>query len=370
MGNLNRIPGGLFLRKTANSIVNPEPVVVAKDFHPGHFLALAGSAVNGYTSYASAMTLVNDTTALSGLSLRYEWSVLEPTKDNYDFSLILAHAAELAALGNKVGRLSVLLRMKTASQAIDAVPAYMKTADYDYGQFSWLSGNTPGVGGQNVKWWSPAVRARAQALATAMGEALDGIANIELIGITETAPGNPEAGQGYSDTGFINGLGDFNEMLVEALPHKIVRQMVNYKGSQIQVLCPRLVAMKGAMSWPNTMDDEPGFESHQGYPGSYTYFRTATTIARIAEVQVPDYIYSNMTFDDPVMTGGYSPTIAQIADFAKTNFNVTHMIWTRTREIAPATGNEILDDLVAWLGEAPQLAAGGGLNTTLPSAYA
>lgn len=323
---------------------------------------------------ASVLNDIANTPALLGMQMRVKVTELEPTKGNYDFSSIISQAAELAALPGKVGRLSVLIETKTwnppNSPVKHVLPAWMRTAEYAGGEYTYTSGNTPGVTGFGIKLYNAKVQERLALLAGALGQALNGIANIELIGVTETSQGGAVSDADYTDAGHGQGIIALDQALTAAFPNKFVRQLVNFPGSQLDDIVDAIVANGGAAGWPNTMEDEKTLELHQNrWPGVYPHARaTAGQIVWAVEVQKPDYFYSNMTWDDAVQSGGHYPLPQQILDFAKT-FGVNYMIWTRVMDILPQTGTPAWTEVLELLNQPSQLVPAGGLNNQLPTAY-
>lgn len=133
-----------------------------------------------------------------GAVIRVNWDDMEPTKGNYDFSMIQNCLTDINPLyGNKLG---ILIHIKTFSGSQPAVPSYMRTLEYqdpdfpgnlDYcGCYPYASA-IGGPGGYVVSMHLPAVAARMKLLTTALANAFDSNPQFELISFTENSISKP-----------------------------------------------------------------------------------------------------------------------------------------------------------------------------------
>lgn len=119
----------------------------------------------------------------SGAQIMYPWSHLEPSKDEYDFSVIEEDYEYLALQGKK---LFAQLQDATFDERYRAIPKYLEAEEYDGGAV--LQRTDEGIPeGWVAKRWNANVRQRFARLLEALGEAFDG--RIEGINLQETAIG-------------------------------------------------------------------------------------------------------------------------------------------------------------------------------------
>lgn len=118
-----------------------------------------------------------------GAQIMYSWKQLEPSKDNYDFSII---KKDLNYLNSKGKTLFIQLQDTTFMVNNKAIPNYLLTAKYDGGAIYQRDDNGKPEGWA-AKRWNPNVRKRFKKLLTALGKEFDG--KIEGINLQETAIG-------------------------------------------------------------------------------------------------------------------------------------------------------------------------------------
>ncbi len=119
----------------------------------------------------------------AGAQIMYPWSLLEPSKNEYDFSVVQQDYEYLKAHGKK---LFIQLQDTTFNPDFQGVPDYLITDEYGGGTTPQFADN--GVQeGWTAKRWNKAVQTRFELLLKALGENFDG--KIEGINLQETAVG-------------------------------------------------------------------------------------------------------------------------------------------------------------------------------------
>ncbi len=119
----------------------------------------------------------------TGAQIMYSWAQLEPSKGNYDFSIIQEDYEYLKSKGKK---LFIQLQDATFDVRYRGVPAYLNTSEYDGGSIP--QKNDDGIEeGWTAKRWNGNVQKRFASLLNALGQDFDG--KVEGINLQETAVG-------------------------------------------------------------------------------------------------------------------------------------------------------------------------------------
>lgn len=346
-------------------------------FNPGHYLATYKSeTTNTVVSWSSILsTELPACQTIRGVQIRYRWATLEPTEGVYDFSAIEADLASLAAVSGGPRRLMIFFNTKIADSVsppaqIDVAPTWMhddpNTGTYGGGQFRYDSGGSF-VDGTMLRFDNPNVRAKLNLLIQALGERFANEEYIEMITLPETSLPTP-IGITVNYPAHYSGMVEAAVSFKNAFPKTIVRSLINYVepvGSNPIVGYVENLYSGGihALGFPNTMDDEPNFEKITPYTGSYILCRAKIGLMIIAaEVQGPDYIYTNFA-----LTGGYDPTVQNILDFLKTQFQTQYIVWSRYTATDDDTGLKHYENVYNLLNEPAQTGdPAGGLNTVRP----
>lgn len=122
---------------------------------------------------------------IGGLQIVYSWKSLEPTKGRYDFSRIEGDLRYLDALHRK---LFVQIQDRFFDPKARDIPAYLLNDPAYGGGLVSQSDNSevhPGGSGWAAEQWNPAVRARFQALLSALARQFDG--RVMGVNLPETA---------------------------------------------------------------------------------------------------------------------------------------------------------------------------------------
>lgn len=145
-------------------------------------------SIKNYVYFARDREAIHDHPFLNnprfeGAQIMYSWRELEPTMDQYNFSIIFDDYNYLKSKGKK---LFVQLQDATFSPKYRAVPDYMICAEYDGGQAHQVN-NKGKPKGFVAKRWNKKVQERFARLLLALGQSFDG--KIEGINLQETAIG-------------------------------------------------------------------------------------------------------------------------------------------------------------------------------------
>jgi len=126
-----------------------------------------------------------------GVLMRYDWSEVEPTKDNYDFTRMDADYAQCLARGIQWCPMIVVKKFDGSNPAPAYLSAYVAS-----------SGSTVML----WRWNSAVVQARWAAMMAAFGTRYNGCPNLEGLVTQETANDVNLTGTGYSEEIYFNAL--------------------------------------------------------------------------------------------------------------------------------------------------------------------
>ncbi|NUW74805.1 hypothetical protein HOP38_20115 [Vibrio mediterranei] len=164
--------------------------------------------------------LLNNT-RFSGAQIMYSWAMLEPEKDQYDFSMIQADYDYLKAHGKK---LFIQLQDATFDPRYKGVPSYLLSDEYDGGAvYQYTDDGEPE--GWVAKRWDSKVRARFAKLLSALGKQFDG--KVEGINLQETAIG-VEKDPSFTEASYVEGLKDNMRAMKHAFPTSTTMQYANF----------------------------------------------------------------------------------------------------------------------------------------------
>jgi hypothetical protein len=160
---------------------------------------------------------------LEGAQIMYAWRQLEPSKDQYDFSLIQEDYDYLTSRGKK---LFIQLQDATFSPKYKAVPGYLETEEYDGGELR-QHGDDARPEGWVAKRWNKNVRARFACLLQALGQTFDG--KIEGINLQESAIGvSNEFDKSFSPDVYVESIKTNMLVLKKAFPQSTTMQYANF----------------------------------------------------------------------------------------------------------------------------------------------
>ncbi|WP_293007476.1 glycoside hydrolase [Nitrosomonas sp.] len=339
-----------------NAVAAPIDPTAVK-WHPGHYYIIKGSSKNNSTYLSQVYSELDATPALKGMMIRYFWNDLEKSKGVYDFSSIDKRLAELSARGK---RLVIQVQTKSFNKR-QVVPSYMKTAEYEGGEFYTSDYGSTEIRGRNIKLWNLQVRNRLTALFDAMGKRYNSHPYFEGIGMIETAFGQPiEPVSNAQINGFYDNKIIVHQKMRQFFPNTMTIQEVNYPRPILTSFVGSLKDIGTALSSPDLFIEEKGllfeatqYDPHQGVYNYYSDF--AGMIPMIPTVMSKNY--KNTKGDG----SGYVPTISQILAFARDKLEANYIFWTR--EVHYMQVLEVLNQ------NAQKNFPAGGLNPACPAAY-
>ncbi|MEL7197348.1 MAG: hypothetical protein AAGL10_03445 [Pseudomonadota bacterium] len=188
-----------------------------------HFIFIGGAELENHKNLLSRDDI-------SGAQVIYNWRRLEPRKGQYEFEKIERELALAESLGK---RLFIQIQDRFFLPESRYVPDYILT-ESEYGGGLVRQSDNAGEGkakgsGWVAAQWNPAVRARFQALLTALGERFDG--RVYGINLPETAievlqgDGAPE---GFSCDIYFDAQMENLRTARAAFDHSLVVQYVNF----------------------------------------------------------------------------------------------------------------------------------------------
>ncbi len=158
-----------------------------------------------------------------GAQIMYNWRLLEPEKDQYDFSQIREDYEYLISKGKK---LFIQLQDAAFNPKYKPVPAYLESGEYDGGAVR--QHNDEGrPGGWVAKRWNKNVRDRFARLLMALGNEFDG--KIEGINLQETAIGvSKKYDTSFTSEIYVEALKDNMLALKKAFPKSVTMIYANF----------------------------------------------------------------------------------------------------------------------------------------------
>jgi len=169
------------------------PSITAKPLHHFVYFGMDREKISANKSFL-------ETRAFEGAQIAYFWRQLEPSKDEYDFSLIRNDLALLTRHGKK---LWVQLQDVTFSERWNPVPKYLLQDPQYHGganhQYSYKNNDekTATVDGWAARRWDPAVQDRFHKLLLALAKEFDG--RIAGINFAESSVSFGESGRLYPE---------------------------------------------------------------------------------------------------------------------------------------------------------------------------
>lgn len=153
----------------------------------------------------------------------YPWAQLEPSKGNYDFSMIHDDYTYLKSHGKK---LFIQLQDATFNPKYKGVPAYLQTQEYDGGA-TYQRADSGEPDGWVAKRWNKNVQIRFTLLLTTLGQAFDG--KVEGINLQESAIGvSHEFDPSFTPSLYVESLKANMLALKKAFPRSTTMQYANF----------------------------------------------------------------------------------------------------------------------------------------------
>jgi hypothetical protein len=357
-------------------------------WNPGHYMASYGIVTGGGSSsfVANEMNDLNNRDAILGYRMLITWGAIEPTKGNYDFSVIDAALQRLKTAYNKPKRLVVMLVWYSprAWSGVDGsvVPAYIQT-DPTYGaspvagSFGWWGKSANGV---STGMYAPAVyyapvMDRYIAAVQALGHHLDSDPNVEAFYVQEnSAIVQAAASFGvndphYSDDAWSTQQKRLLTAATAAFPHTSVIIANTWFASGAaavdleQWMAANRIAASTADTWGQSAITTYGTNGLSAGVQAYLGVETkdgGTTDLRPKMTAMFDVESGDMTTTYFAKYGGpFAPQ--DIVNALNQTFKASHAFWTRMVGTTPAPAQ--------WVNVAAVCAANPLLRTEYPANY-
>ena len=357
-------------------------------WNPGHYMASYGIVTGGGSStfVANEMNDLNNQDAILGYRMLITWGAIEPTKGNYDFSVIDAALQRLKTQYNKPKRLVVMLVWYSprawSSGDGSVIPTYIQT-DPTYGaspvagSYGWWGKS---ANGQSTGMYAPAVyyapvMDRYIAAVQALGHHLDSDPNFEAFYVQEnSAIVQAAAAFGvndphYSDAAFVAQSERMLTAATAAFPHTSVIMANAFLASGAasvaleEWMAANRIAASTADTWGQSAINTYGTSHLSAGVQAYLGTETAdggTTDLRPKMTAMFDVESGDMTTNYFAKWGGpYSPQ--DIVNALNQTFKASHAFWTRMVGNTPAPAQ--------WVNVAAVCAANPLVRTQYPANY-
>ena len=341
----------LFPLKTAKAVNEVK-------WHPGHYYILFH---NGKSSDSYMNTVYGElerTPALRGIQARFSWSELETAKGVYNFALIDKLLAQLSA---RKKRLFVHIGIKSFSPDESSIPNYLKTPEYEGGEFIYVKYNTSIPKGKYAKLWNAKVRDRLVALYIALGKRYNSHPYFEGTTMNETAWGAamPRLTTEQENT-FFDNLAIVHQKMRAAFPNSVNFQYLNFPRSQLSELISKFKQSRTGIGCPDVFTQDPGLNfagTANSPPGIYKYYpKNSGVLPLMVQIEHANYL------DTRADLQGYQPTVTELLNFGRDNLQVNYLFWTRT----PGYYDNVLELLNF---KQQKVNASGGLRAACPSTF-
>ncbi|MBN1672277.1 MAG: fibronectin type III domain-containing protein [Kiritimatiellae bacterium] len=230
---------------TSPSTVDPS------QFHPGYYARVWPAEEGKAGTKGSGFEFLRTNTLFVGAMKGYAWSVLEPARGVYDFSLI---EADLRSLRSRGKRLMVDLNHVQFGSGPPYTPGYMWD-NAIYGGDAGHYGNYARKGGGWMSLlWNANVKARLMGLIAALGARFNGEPYVEGLYLGESAfekPLGPDM-YGWSPSVQRQVFIDIAAACRQALPDKQVWQGINWAPYEFAPFVAELAQMPVGIGWPDT----------------------------------------------------------------------------------------------------------------------
>ena len=293
-----------------------------RKFNPGHYTVLLHS--QGDQRYMDDARRPG----MRGITKKYYWRELEPSRGIYDLAKIRADLDWAQAYGMQ---LIVMIEDKTFKLERPN-PAY-------------LDALTPRnrAGGYTIVRWNPTVVERYKALVAAIGRRFDVHPNFEGIAAQETALGLDSATLqkfAYTPEKYRDASIAMYGYALTAMPRSRVFWYQNYFvgnqayiGSIAAVLGPRGLVMAG----PDVLPDSKSLVEK-----SYPYFHQMRDKMHLG-IQVEGLVYRALHLTGTTPMKYWS--MSELFQYARNQLHVSYMFWVRVPKPSPADANDWYDAL-------------------------
>ncbi|WP_051242582.1 hypothetical protein [Azohydromonas australica] len=325
-------------------------------WNPGHYIALPQ---RDEPTIQKVMAEIKPLPQVKGLILRYEWAQLEKSKGVYDFSRLDRDLALVQAAGK---RLWIMVGTKVFRPGGQAVPDYLRTAEYEGGAYKIVIAGRDAIGsqeryGENAALHNVKVRDRLIALGDAMGAHLNKHNALEGITFNETAMGQMKVPLTKAQqTAYFDNLAQVGAATQRAFPNTVVMQFINFPRAYMPGLISNMVSNKVALGGPDILIEDADLNTH-----IYPMYDPAKGKVAVGPSVQPE------NFATTVQHGAYNPPkISDLYNFGRTRLSANYMFWTRVTAGSPSPYTRTLD---FFKSSAFPKDAAGGLISTCPSTY-
>lgn len=331
------------------------PAKKSVKWHPGHYVMIVSPGQHSPRHMEQVYGDLKQTPALRGVVIRYKWADLEKREGVYDFSSIDKHLAELT---ERKKSLIILMETKSFDPKHDLVPDYLKSKEYDGGQFPFSSSGSKTLKGYNLKLWDAQVRDRLAALIRAFGNRYNSKPYFEGFGFTETAMGQPMSPIGNNQANaYYDNLISLNKVASTSFPNTMNFQYTNFPRTELPSFVNSLKTMGAALGCPDIFLDEPGLHYQGADPGIYAYYaKHAGDMPLAVQVEKANYM------DTRHGGKGYRPEVSKLYAFGRDKLKANYIFWTRSPGYF-----EKVQEMLGQSGQNGKPA--GGLNAGCPASY-
>ncbi len=292
---------------------------VYKKWHPGFYIQVGAMDKEGVTEDKIFPRF-------RGVQVTYKWNELEPTKDQFDFSVI---DKDLEFLSKHGKQLVLQIQTKAFGGSGSFIPSYLSDAEYGISTFKVKQNSFHPV------MWNPLVVERLKALYVELGKRYDLHPNVEIVNLPETAPSIEQAEMkrtGYSVEKYAESLKINMQNLKNAFPNTVVIQFLNYPTSAISTLAAYMKGNGIGLGGPDitpynrTMTD-PSTGIYRLYPD------LTGTVPTGAAVQNPDYTWKRSsstpkdTIENEIWRTGEEVSSDEIYLYARDTLKVNYIFW-------------------------------------------
>ncbi|MEO7557510.1 MAG: Calx-beta domain-containing protein [Gammaproteobacteria bacterium] len=307
-------------------MVFPAQAAFPVKYHPGHYML----TYFGWLDTNAFKAIINEPNFI-GVQKRYPWKLLEPTRGNYDFSMIVRDLNYLKSLPTPKRLIIEITDNGVDGNGVSHVPTYLTTAEFEYGIYkSAFRGLTA------AKRWNTNVQTRQIALFTALGARFDKEPYIEGVVLDETATGirlEEWTQATYTAEKQYAGLKRIMSGLKAAFPNTMCIQYINFFSgltsadgvAKITGLMQHAFQIGMGIGGPDVHvgGSEPTYPLYGQYAGS---------MPLAPAVQWEDYGWLN-----PIT--GTRATVPQILDFANRTLYANYISWLQKE---PEFTNEVI----------------------------
>ena len=282
-----------------------------------------------------------ETTAFEGAQVAYSWRQLEPSRDEYDFSLI---RQDLSFLSSRKKKLWIQIQDVSFTDKYTFVPDYLREdprynggCDHQY-KLDNDDEEHATTAGYTARRWDPAVQERFHKLLMALGKEFDG--RIEGINLAESSISVGETGRlfpkGFTFELYRDGIITNLRALKRAFPKSIALQYANFMPGEWANSKGYLAAVykaardaKVGVGGPDLFPYKPGQMKN-----SYVHIRASADIIPVGiAVQDGNYEHINPKTHKRV-------TVPDLISFATDYLKADYIFWCTeepyfTNEVVP-----------------------------------